>query len=601
MAPKKGSAYRVKFWFRFPATLSSDATRAQRRRSLLLAVVCISVLPLAWRGTSCGQDLDFHLQSWLDVVDGWHHGSFYPHWAVAANYLAGEPRFVFYPPMSWILGGALGAILPWSWTPVAYALIALLGGGFAFRSMAGEWMSADSAAIAACLYVINPYMMFVVYERGALAELLAATWIPLLVLFALRERAAVVPLTLTVGALWLTDPPAAVIGCYALALLVAVAALQERSHPKRPWKLVGRSAVAVPLGLALAGFWLVPAVWEEPWVEIHRAIGPLMRVEDSFLFGFVPTTATAAQERFDAIYHNGVLATVSWIAVALILLTAFAAWFSRRRRNALWLPLLAASAAVVFLQFRLSDWLWRTLPEMKYLQFPWRWLLVLELAFAALAGLAFAGEQKTRRAVAQRAGVLLTLACCMAALSAFVFWQPCDEEDNIAAQVAAFHTTGYAGSDEYTPTGANNEKIQQGLPVIRLLHAPDAEEARSEDNPDWTSDPVEEMPAAIALTRADAEQITATVGARSDGFAVLRLLDYPAWRVTVNGTELSRRPHREDGLMVVPLPAGTNRIEVRWKLTWDQQAGILLSLIALAITLALAWKGRIGSDAGSVS
>ena len=179
----------MRFWFRFPASASSDATRAQRRRSLLLAVVFIAVLPLAWRGTSCGQDFDFHLQNWQEVVAHWHHGAIYPHWAESANYLAGEPRFVFYPPLSWIVGGLLGVVLPWTWTPVAFTLLALLGAGFSFRAMARAWMPEDSATIAACLYVLNPYMLFVAYERGAMAELLAAVWVPLLVLYGLRAEA----------------------------------------------------------------------------------------------------------------------------------------------------------------------------------------------------------------------------------------------------------------------------------------------------------------------------------------------------------------------------------------------------------------------------
>ena len=64
--------------------------------------------------------------------------SIYPHWAESANYLAGEPRFVFYPPLSWIVGGLLGVVLPWTWTPVAFTLIALLGAGFSFRAMARD-------------------------------------------------------------------------------------------------------------------------------------------------------------------------------------------------------------------------------------------------------------------------------------------------------------------------------------------------------------------------------------------------------------------------------------------------------------------------------
>jgi hypothetical protein len=38
--------------------------------------------------------------------------------------------------------------------------------------------------------------------------------------------------------------------------------------------------------------------------------------------------------------------------------------------------------------------------------------------------------------------------------------------------------------------------------------------------------------------------------------------------------------------------AGTNHIDVRWRITTDQWVGIGLSLGALAITLAWVWKGR---------
>ncbi len=587
-----GVKHVVRFWFRFPATPSSDATRAQRRRSLLLATVLITVLPLAWRGTSCGQDFDYHLQNWLEVVDHWHHGILYPHWAASANFLAGEPRFVFYPPASWILGGVLGLILPWSWTPVAYTLIALLGAGFACRRMAGEWMSPDSATIAACLYVVNPYMLFVLYERGAAAELLAATWIPLLVLFALRERPAMLPLSLTIAALWLTDAPAAVMGCYALAVLAGVAALRERS-----WRLVARSAGAVPLGLALAGFWLVPAIFQQRWVQIDRALSPLLRVEDSFLFRYAPLPATSSGERFEAIYHNGVLQTVSWIAVVLIISTALGALFSRRKGKSLRLPLVVVGALIVLLQFPFSDLLWRHLPELRYLQFPWRWLLVLASIFAALAGFAVSREQTTRRAIAARGLVVLLLACGMGLLTSLVFWQPCDEEDNITAQIATFHSRGFEGTDEYTPSGADNSEIQQGLPVIRLLNSATAEES-SGDNPQWTADPSQEIPGAIAINGSNpeqiraSEQIQASVASNTPGYAVLRLMDYPAWRVTLNGVELRDRPHRSDGLLVIPIPAGANRIDIRWRLTRDEWAGIVLSLLALAITLSLARKRR---------
>jgi hypothetical protein len=570
----------LKFWFRFPASLSSDATRAQRRRSLLMAVIFIAVLPMAWRGTSCGQDLDFHLQNWLEIVAHWRQGVLDPHWAMSANYLAGEPRFVFYPPLSWLLGGVLGLVLPWDWTPLAFTLVVLLGAGLSFRAMAREWMPEDHAVIAACLYVVNPYMLFVAYERGAMAELLAAVWMPLLVLYGLRQKRALLPLALSVAAIWLTNAPAAVMGCYALAVLVAVAALRDKS-----WRLVERATGGVGLGLGLAGFWLAPAVYEERWVEIGRAIGPLMHIEDSFLFGYVKLAGVSPEDRFDTVYHNQVLQMVSWIVIALIAGAALAAWFGRRRRVAIWIPLVVIGAAISALQLRWSDVVWRLVPELKYLQFPWRWMMVLGLTFAALAGIAIQREQTTRRAVALRGALMLALAGAMAVLSSVFFWQPCDEEDNVQAQIATFHATGFEGTDEYTPEGADNSTIQPSFPAVEVVSTPSGESLEAGD----TS---AEVPAKIRIDRWDAENRSLTVTGVQSAYAVLRLMDYPAWRVARNGTEVSQRPQRADGLMVIPLQAGANQISVRWHVARDQWAGMGLSLVSLAITLAFAAKGR---------
>ena len=549
--------------FQFPAIVASEATRAIRRRSLMLAVVGIAVLPLAWRGTSCGQDFDFHLQNWLETARSWHQGVLNPHWAASANYLAGEPRFVFYPPLSRFLGAALGCVLPWAWTPLAFVLVALLGAAWSFRAMAREWAGDDNAAVAACLYVLNPYMMFLVYERAALAELLAAVWIPLLVLYGLRQAKSWLPLTLTVAAVWLTNAPAGVMGCYLLALLVAVAAVQQRS-----WKLVARAACAVPLGLGLAAYWLAPAIYEQRWVQIDRAIGPLMRVQDSFLFGYA-RLAGSPDELFDLNYHNQVLRLASWVVVALMGATLIFAWIARRRKSPVWLPLVVAGAAVCALQFRWSGMVWRLAPKLEFLQFPWRWMLVLGMIFAALAGLALAREFPTRRTLAVRALVLLVLAGGMAAFASKAFWQVCDDEDNVQAQRTTFQQTGFAGTDEYTPVGADSDPPETG-PQVRVESGSFGDIA---------------LPAEVKIERWKTEHMEFQVKSPAPGYAILRLMDYPAWGVTRNGMEGTTTP-RSDGWMAIPIEAGSNEIDVQWRTTWDAWAGLGISFLAVMITLA---------------
>lgn len=567
-----------------------------RQNVLLLAAVGVVLLPLAWRGCSCGQDFDFHLQSWMEVVAHWRAEVLYPHWASSANFGAGEPRFVFYPPLSWILGGILGVVLPWSWVGFAYTALALLGAAWSFRAMAAEWMNDDAASLAACLYAINPYMVFVAYERAAMAELLAAVWMPLLLLYGLRQTKSgssesAIPLALTVAALWLTNAPGAVMGMYFLALVVLVTALEERR-----WWLMGRAALATALGIGLAGFWLVPAFYEERWVEIRRAIGPLMRVEDSFLFGFVNVARMPVEERFDAAYHNHVLSMASWVGVTLLVAAVPAAALTwRKRRDGLWWPLVVMGVLIAVLQLHWSDGLWRIAPELRYLQFPWRWLLVLGLVMAGLAGMVIGRAGNWLQARSTRGLLAVGLACVMATVAAVAFWQPCDEDDNVTAQVATFRTLGFTGTDEYTPREAENDDIQPGLPPVRVLRTADADEGPL--NPDldvWAPTAADEVSATMQAGKWVGEQREALVKSAGPGFAVLRLMDYPAWRVTVNGVAMPMplRVHREDGLMTIPVQAGATRIDVRWATTPDEWAGRWLSLAALAVTLAWMWKER---------
>ncbi|HET7347484.1 MAG TPA: 6-pyruvoyl-tetrahydropterin synthase-related protein, partial [Acidobacteriaceae bacterium] len=571
----------MKISFRFPATPASEATRAYRRRVLLLAVIGIAVLPLAWRGPSCGQDFDFHLQNWLEVARSWHQGVVYPHWAASPNYLAGEPRFIFYPPLSRFLGAALGCVLPWAWTPLLFTLACLLGAGWSFRAMAREWVGDDNAAFGACLYVVNPYMMFLAYERGALAELMAAIWIPLLVLYGLRAGRSLLPLALTVAAVWLTNAPAAVMGCYMLALLVLVAAVQQRS-----WKLPLRAAAGVALGLALAGFWLVPAVYEQRWVQIRLAVGPLMRVEDSFLFRYVRVAGEglSSQDIFDLTYHNQVLREASWVAVALMVGSAVGAWPSRqqRRKSGIWLPLVVMVVLVCALQFAWSDFAWRVTPKLEYLQFPWRWMLVLGMIFAALVALALSPEPPTRRGIAVRALVMLLVAGGMAGLTSAVFWQACDEEDNVSAQIQTMRSTGFEGTDEYTLEGVDMDEQGGVLGALASVGGPIGvvNAAALRDHRGWPPAPNDhawQLPAHVRIERWQTEHRTADVTTPTAAFAVLRLTDYPAWRVRRNGADV-KNVIRTGGMMAIPIEPGANHIDVTWRTTPDQGAGIVLSL-----------------------
>jgi len=98
--------------------------------ALVLALTAFAVIaPTLWLGIPSGHDFEFHMNSWMEVLQQWRQFIFYPRWAASAHYGYGEARFVFYPPASWTLGAALGTLLPWKLVPGAYNWLVLTFSG----------------------------------------------------------------------------------------------------------------------------------------------------------------------------------------------------------------------------------------------------------------------------------------------------------------------------------------------------------------------------------------------------------------------------------------------------------------------------------------
>ena len=697
-----------------------------KRAYLLIPFATLLVLhPLLIHGPSAGQDLAFHVQSWLDAAHQLRHGTLYPHWDITAAWNAGEPRFLFYPPLSWMLGAVLTLIFPITLCPTIFIAIALLLSGLTFHKLASEFASPNAALIASTLYLANPYMLFTAFERSALAELLAAAWIPLLLLALLRPTPTDLPsslrtlrnIAIPLALLWLTNAPAAVIGSYTLALIATVRVLHsliaqkssssrpepsapplasssrpERSGAERPLysdqpatsppRLALTYLAGAALGLTLPALYLLPAAYERKYVQTAMALLPNMRYQDNFLFTQTPDAA-----------HNAVNHTISLLALTLLLLTAVAivALFLTVKRSPkkpvilsehneprgpealhliptagpfssnnrvpqvpplgpglvepLTLTLALLTLLIAFLLTPLSAPIWHHLPNLAYLQFPWRLLTLLTPILALSIALllhslkpspsaqdpsaqdpsaqdpsaqdpsaqdpgtpsvrAFAdGWDASARGnlLTARTTTALTLVLPLAlAVPAYrLYHQPPDPTDDPTHLAQLFSTHhGFPPTDEYTPTDADNDPLRSNNPAYWLAAhpndpAPNTTPTAAELNPTLDTDDTPIPDTQTLSTPAPHHLTVKTTGPR---YLILNLRDYPNWQVTEADSaamELHYPTHitRPDGLIAISLNhVGDYTIDVTWHRTLDQQLGLALTTLSL-IVLAFIFRRK---------
>jgi len=569
--------------------------------AVILLAAGVTVAPQLLHGNSCGHYFDFHLVSWIDAVNGWRHGIPYPHWAPSANFGAGEPRFLFYPPLTWMLGAALSFVLPWTLVPIALTYLLLAATGLATRALAREALSEGAATLAGCVALFSGYALFTAYERTAFGELTGGLWIPLLLLFLLRERnssaslarraldGSAASLALVVAGCWLSNVPLGVMACYLLAAAALAAALLARS-----WAPMLRAALAAALGIGLASLFLVPAVVEQKWVDLRQATDdPGERIENSWLFAHHTDPAFSSH---DTVLFKVSVIAISMIAVALggLLVCWLRGKLAGKRRW--WLPLALIPLAILFLQLPISLPLWNLLPKLRFLQFPWRWLVVLEAPLAVFVAAALWPTRLWRRGVVVAVCTAFFLAAT--AWAARDFFQNCDDEDAVSGMVSVYRSgAGFVGADEYAPPGTDNMLLPASLPDACLVSdaaavlgaLPDGQD--TEDSlPVWKASQGScEAPPSWQLDLPERKRLSAT--AAHAGYLILRVRSYPAWRISVNGQPAGSLPQRDDGLIAVPVPQGPVNLALDWSTTPDVLAGRWLSALS-ALALIVLWSNE---------
>lgn len=540
------------------------------RAALLLALTLPFLIPLlrpGWIQSHEGLSYPIRL---VEVARCWEDGLWSARWFPDLHFGQGYPFLCFYAPLVFLTSGlahAAGASLALA-LKVPVGLATLFGAAGTYR-LVRTAATPPAAFAAAALFTYAPYHVRDVFIRGDLAEYLAMGFLPwgvwAVVRLAQRRSASRVALLAAAAALPILSHNILGLLTGGMLALTTLLAMPATDRPRS----FGIAAAGGGAGaLVLTAFFWAPALHERAFVQIdlltsgHYVIGQHFASLGQLLGrGEAPGVGQGLPMTFE----------LGWVGIAATLLAPLAGRGDASARRLAAVGALFLAVGVV-MTTSLGAPVYRAIPLLRFVQFPWRFLALAALGTAILGGVGI-GALVARR-------------------SAAVQWTVAGGV-TIAAVLLVANILG---------PKPNTNMPAWAIDPDELRRRPETT-TRGEYVPRWVQE--SERPRGFdggARAEGDAEIVRGerragrwelTVDAAKPAAIVLVDSYYPGWTARAGGETLPVEPQPRTGRVRIEVPAGRREIEVRLEPTPFRAAARILSLVALAAGIvSLGWRRR---------
>ena len=489
---------------------------------------------------------------------GIRDGVIYPRWIPDANNGYGSPNFIFYSPLSYYLVSITGLFT----RSLTTAMIIVIWVGFFLSGVTmfittKKMFGGSGNPLPAIIYQILPFHLGDLYIRGTFAELFAFVWFPLIILFMhetieSRNKMAMVGLSISYAGLILTH----LVSAYIISIVAGVYFIYNFFLLKDRKPII-KTLFSLALGLGMSAIYLLPVIFDRRFVRIDYLLKcSICDYRNNFLFTF--DKFQGGLRSFYLPIHIEVVLEVTLSILTILLIRKKRQGLSDTSQQNFFVFLLVFAC---FLTTPLSKPIWNLIPGFPFLQFPWRWVTVIELSLCLLTATLFSlkGMSAFRLTdLKKRLFVYVIITLSLVSLNIIL------KGSHLISKIA----TTTVNAREYTPIWAGDiKKITSATPMGRVSVV--SGEALS-DITEWKSE-------------------ERAINIKASTPAVLRISTfyYPGWQARIDGHKTEIMIEKRNGAMLIDIPEGRHKLALEFEDTPLRYYARIISLVSLCAIVLL--------------
>ena len=543
-------------------------------------------------------DLPLHYHLTRVMIRALEEGDPLVRWAGILDGGRGDAFFTFYPPLFYWLS----ALPCWLWgfsilgsLKLLTFLILVFNQATAYL-LAREFFPRGESLWVGVIYLLLPGVAMIGLNRGFLPQALALGFLPIIVKGCHRilsgEEGARPALQLALGicATLLTHAISAYLSLVAVGLM---AAASFPHFPPGEWRRLWRVTVVLLWSAGLTAFFWIPQVMEMGQVQL----GLQVTRQDYRHYMFFAQAADGSVYRQAWAGFNDVASLVILAQTGLVLSLGIFCLSAMRKSHSgsrairpfLWFGL-AGAVFGLLIALPATEILWRIIPGLPFIQFPWRFQPMVSL----MAGMGLVAAWNLREAAGRWTGLLGgTLALCLFAAGLLLTQQLARSYDRPDA-AANFHWLTGLDAGRPLPFAEAMRLQDQGTPEF-LRYTANQVYFRPRGAETIFYPPVDQ-PGGLVVIEGRGEIDTQVLALEQRRFSLRNSTSVKArfetyadrhWRAQLDGHPIPIEVEPGSGLMILTLPPGDHL------LSFDYAPPRYWSIISLISLLpGLAWLGK---------